>query len=82
MTLKKRLDRLEGATVTPASEPRAIVREIVQPSTTGPELVGLILRPLHAGEAVRIYRAPSESEAKLRARFAAMCIADQRAKGV
>jgi len=51
MTLKKRLDRLEGATVKPETGPSAIVRQIVQPSATGPELVGLMLRPLHDGRA-------------------------------
>ncbi len=46
MTLKKRLDRLEGAPVKPEARVCAIVRKIVQPSATGPELVGLMLRPL------------------------------------
>ncbi len=71
MTLKKRLDRLEGAAAKPASGPRAIVRAIVQPSATGPELAGLMLRPPDGGSAVQIDRAPGESEAELRARFAA-----------
>jgi len=72
MTLKKRLDRLEGITVKAETEIRAIVRQIVQPSATGPELVGMMLRPLHGGDVVRIDRAPGETESELRARFKAL----------
>ena len=79
MTLRKRLDRLEGATPKPETEICAIIREIVQPSATGPELVAIMLRPLHGGDAVQIARAPGETEAETRTRFAAMCSPDQRA---
>ena len=82
MTLKKRLDRLEGATAKLAGQPCAVNREIVQPSATGPELLALMLRPPHAGNAVRTDRATGESDAVLRARFATMCSDNQRAKGV
>ena len=78
MTLRKRLDRLEGATAKPETEPCAIFRKIVRPNATGPELVGLMLRPLHGGDAVHIDRDPGEREPDLRARFAAMCSPDQR----
>jgi hypothetical protein len=70
VTLKKRLDLLEGATAKPETEPCAIVREIVQPSATRPELVAMMLRPLHGGDVVQIDRDPCETE--LSARFAAM----------
>lgn len=73
MTLKKRIDRLEGATAKPETEPCAIVREIVQPSATGPELVAMMLRPLNGGEVVQTARAPGETGADTRKRFAAMC---------
>jgi hypothetical protein len=82
MTLKKRLDRLEGATEKPETEPCAIVREIVQPSATGPELVAMMLRPLNGGEVMQTVRAPGETESDTRTRFAAMCSTDQRMKGV
>lgn len=72
MTLKKRLDRLEGATVKAETGPSAIVRQFVQPSATGPELVAMMLRPLHCGDAVQIDRAPGETESELRARFEAL----------
>ena len=72
MTLKKRLDRLEGATVKPETAPSAIVREIVQPSANGPQLVAMMLRPLHCGDAVQIDRAPSETKTELRARLEAL----------
>jgi hypothetical protein len=72
VTLRKRIDRLEGATAKPLGGPSAIVREIVQPSATGPQLVALMLRPLDGG-GVQIDRNPSEDETALRARFAAMC---------
>ncbi len=72
MTLQKRIDRLEGATAKPASGPCAIVREIMQPSATGPELVALMLRPFDGG-AVQIDRTPGEDETAFRARFAAIC---------
>ena len=49
MTLRKRLARLERAAAKPASGPFVIVREIVQPSATGPELVALMQRPLDGG---------------------------------
>jgi len=75
LTLRKRLDRLEGAALKPASWPCAIVREIVQPSATGPELVALMLRPLHGGDTVQIDCNPGEDETALRERFAAMCAA-------
>jgi len=82
VTLKKRIDRLEGATAKPETEPCAIVREIVQPSATGPELVAMMLRPLNGGEVVQTARAPGETESDTRTRFAAMCSTDQRMKGV
>lgn len=72
MTLKKRLDRLEGATMKAETEIRAIVRQIAQPSATGPELVAMMLRPLHCGDAVQIDRAPGETESELRSRFMAL----------
>lgn len=72
MNLRQRLDRLEGATVKAQTAPIAIVREIVKPSATGPELVGLMLRPLHCGETVQINRAPDETEAEMRVRFKAL----------
>ena len=81
MTLKKRLDRLEGATAKPQTMPCAIVREVVQPGATGPELVAMMLRPLHGGGAARIDRTPGETEADLRSRFAAMRGPNQRIKG-
>jgi len=64
------------------TEPFAIVREIVQPSVTGPELVAMMLRPLRGGDAVQINRAPGETEGDTRKRFTAMCSPDQRMKGV
>jgi len=82
VTLKKRLDRLEGATVKAESEPCAIFREIVQPSATGPELVAMMLRPLNGGEVVQTARAPGETESDTHKRFAAMCNPDQHMKGV
>ena len=82
MTLQKRLDRMEGAAVKPEAEPCAIIREIVQPSANGPELVGMMLRPLPDGDAMQIDRAPGETEAEARTRFAAIFSPDQRMKGV
>jgi len=81
LTLKKRLDRLEAATAKSASESRATIHAIVQPSATGPELAGLMLRPPDGGNAVRTDRATGESDAVLRARFAEMCSDNQRMKG-
>jgi hypothetical protein len=75
VTLQKRIDPLEGATAKPASGPCAIVRAIVQPSATGPELVALMLRPLDGGGMVYIDRNPDEDETALRKRFATMCAA-------
>ena len=66
MTLGKRLDRLEGATVKPETGPCVIVRNIVQPSATGPELVAMMLRPLHGGDAVQSDCAPGETEMRSR----------------
>jgi hypothetical protein len=73
VTLRKRLDRLEGATAKPASGPCAIVREIMQPSATGPELVALMLRALDGGGVVHIDHNPGEDKTGFRARFAAKC---------
>jgi hypothetical protein len=67
MTLRKRLDKLDAARGK-ASGPVAVLRAIIQPSATGPELVALMLRPFHGG-AVQIDRLPGESETDLRARF-------------
>jgi len=78
MTLRKRLDRLEGATAKPETEPCAIIRKIVRPSATGPELVAMMLRPLHGGDVMQTDRAPGETEAETRTQFAAMCSRDQR----
>ena len=78
MTLKKRLDQLEGVTVQQRPKPVAIVRETMLPSSTEPELVAMTLRPRHGGHKVQIDRAPGETEAETRTRFAAMCSPDQR----
>lgn len=80
MTLRKRLDRLEGATEERVHGPCVIVRSIVQPGGAGPELVAMTLRPLHGGVAVQVDRTPGGI--KVRTRFAAMCHPDQRMKGV
>jgi len=73
MTLGARLKRLERGGGKPDHGPWAIVREVVQPSAMGPELVALILRPRLGRDAVQIDRAPAETEPDLRARLAVMC---------
>ena len=73
MTLRRRIQRLEGTTAQPGDMPSAFVVEFMQPSASGPELVGLMLRPLHGGEVVQIDRQAGESEADLRARSEAEC---------
>ena len=72
MTLRKRLDRLEGANVKPVHGLCAIVREVVKPRASGPELVAMMMRPLHGGDVVQSVRNPGEGETAFRARFAAM----------
>jgi len=72
MTLRKRINRLEGATVKPVHGLCAITREIMQPSACGPELVAVMKCPLYGGDAARIDRSPGEGEAAFRARFAGM----------
>ena len=73
MTLRKRIDRLEGATMQPGNMPSSILYEIVKPSASGPEIVGLTLRPLHCGDIVKLGREPGEDENAFRARFDAAC---------
>ena len=73
MTLQRRIQRLEGTTAQPGDLPSAVVLEFMQPSASGPELVGLMLRPLRGGDVTQIDREPEESEAALRARFEAAC---------
>ena len=73
MTLQRRIRRLEGTAAEPGDMPSAVVLEFMQPSASGPELVGLMLRPLHGGDVMQIDREPGESEAALRARFEAEC---------
>lgn len=73
MTLKRRIRRLEGGTAQPGDMPSAFVLEFMKPSASGPELVGLMLRPLRGGDVVQIDRQPGETETALRARFEAEC---------
>lgn len=71
MTLRKRLDKLDAA-LGKVNGPVAVVRAIMQPSASGPELVALMLRMFH-GDAVQIDRLPGESESDLRAQFEKVC---------
>lgn len=73
MTLRKRIDRLEGGTMQPDNVPFAIRREIVKPGTSGPELVALMLRPLHGKNMLQLDRTPCEDETAFQARFDAAC---------
>lgn len=73
MTLKRRIERLEGTTAQPENWPSAILHQIMQPSASGPELAGLMLRPILGGDVVRIDREPGETETAFRARFEAEC---------
>ncbi len=73
MTLRKRLDKLDAARGKPSGWPIAVVRTILQPSATGPELVALMLRPFH-GHALRIDRDSGEVETAFRARFQKACM--------
>lgn len=73
MGIQRRLERLEAATAKPKKTPVAVVRTIMQPSASGPELVALMLRPLHGGKVVQLDRNPREDENAFRARFDAAC---------
>ena len=61
MTLRRRLDRLEGRMPLPASSPpAAVLRPVVVPSAAGPVVVGAMLR--RAGEPWRhLTREPGEA---------------------
>lgn len=74
MTLCKRLEKLEAATTKPTGWPVTVLHEIMQPSASGPKLVGLMLRPSQGRDAVQIDRKHGEGEAAFRARFEADCL--------